>query len=442
MERVDVGRALHRAGMASGAVLLFMSLLLFPVVARAALSGPIGVDAGNGLHGIACASAQQCTAIDNNHHEVSFNPTAAQGASPIVIEQGSVLRGVACPSASQCTIVDNYGRELTFDPASPETTTPTEIDGESALRSVACPSVSQCTAIDYNGREVTFNPTSPGSPTSSAVDTAEPASIACPSAGQCTAVDNSGHEVTFNPASPGGATPAAIGVGTFLRGVACPSVSQCTAVDYGGHALTFNPAAPSSRTITPIDTGALESLACPSLTQCTAVDLRGQEVTFNPASPETAVPVIGSPFIATAGHGGQASQSASHASLSGVAKGKAKLSFALAAGKNARLKTVTIALPNGLAFSSSQKNLANGILVKAGAKLLKFAAKVAHGRLTITLKTSVSSAQFTLSSPAIAVSKTLAKQVKGKKVKTLSVLVTATDTHHTTTRTTLKLKPT
>ncbi len=130
----------------------------------------------------------------------------------------------------------------------------------------------------------------------------------------------------------------------------------------------------------------------------------------------------------------------SKASVSGVAQGKVKLTFTLAAGKKASLKTITIALPSGLAFSHLQKNLTKGILVKAGSKTVKFSAKVAHEKLTITLKSSVSSARFTISSPAIAVSKTLAAQVRSGKVKTLKVLVSSTNSRHSTTRTTLKLK--
>jgi hypothetical protein len=96
-------------------------------------------------------------------------------------------------------------------------------------------------------------------------------------------------------------------------------------------------------------------------------------------------------------------------------------------------------LPKGLGFSSS-KNLSTGIVVKAGRRSLKFTANVSHGKLTITLKTPASSAQVTISSPAITVSKTLAKNVKTGKVKTLSVLVTATSTSHATTRLTLRLR--
>jgi hypothetical protein len=134
--------------------------------------------------------------------------------------------------------------------------------------------------------------------------------------------------------------------------------------------------------------------------------------------------------------------SSSHTSLTGVGKRKAKLGFTLTVGRNApAINTVTIALPTGLGFSTSKKNLANGINVKSpGAKKLNFTVKISHGRLTITLKTAASSVQVTISNPAINVSKTLAANVEHHKGKTLQVTVTAADTRHQTTRLTLKAR--
>ena len=71
------------------------------------------------------------------------------------------LNGVACPSTTQCTAVDANGQQVTFNPNSPGTPTPTTID-VSDLIGVACPSAVQCTAVDGFGKAVTFNPTSPG----------------------------------------------------------------------------------------------------------------------------------------------------------------------------------------------------------------------------------------------------------------------------------------
>ena len=130
----------------------------------------------------------------------------------------------------------------------------------------------------------------------------------------------------------------------------------------------------------------------------------------------------------------------SHASLSGVGKRRAKLSFTLTVATNAAaLKTITIAMPKGLVLSRSSRDLVKGVLVTARGRTLKSTEKVGHGKLAITLKTPASSAQVTISSPAITVSATLAKMVKTGKVKVLSVLVAATDTGHATTSMTLVL---
>jgi hypothetical protein len=135
--------------------------------------------------------------------------------------------------------------------------------------------------------------------------------------------------------------------------------------------------------------------------------------------------------------------SASHASLSGVGKRKAKLGFTLTVSRNApAIKAITIGLPKGLGFSTSKKNLAKGITVTgSGAKRLKFTAKVSHGKLTLTLTTAASSARVTISGPATSVSRALAGNVEHHKVKTLRVTLAAADTGHGTTRFTLNLSP-
>jgi hypothetical protein len=131
----------------------------------------------------------------------------------------------------------------------------------------------------------------------------------------------------------------------------------------------------------------------------------------------------------------------SHASLSGVARRRAKLRFALSAHGNAPLiKTITIGLPKGLGFSTSKRLLAHGVDVRgSGAKQLKFTSKVIRGKLQITLKTAKTSLQTTILSPALNVSKTLAGKVRHHKIKTLAVAVTAVTAAHTTDRLTIEL---
>jgi len=226
-----------------------------------------------------------------------------------------------------------------------------------------------------------------------------------------------------------------------LLSVACPSETQCTAVDDGGREMTFNPASPGSPAPDAID-GAYPTLsvACPSVAQCTAVDGGGGEVTFNPTSPGTAG---GSPASGGAGaRAGGISLSVSHGSLSGVGAGRPRLSFTLtAAASSPPLKTITIALPGGLRFSSSKRNLAKGIIVSAHGRRLKFTATVRHASLILTLKLPASTEQVTISSPALAAGRRLAKEVRERKVKVLSILVSATDTAHAAGAITLRLRP-
>jgi hypothetical protein len=275
-----------------------------PVVARAASfawSAPIPLtpDTKNyQLNTVACPSATQCTAVDTDGREVTFNPTSPGSPTPTFIDFDRSFKALACPSTSQCTAVDEQGYELTFDPTAPGTPTPILVDtvGPHNVYAVACPTISQCTAVDDAGREVTFNPNSPGTPIPVTVAVPGAIALACPSTSQCTAiVDGNQSEVTFNPTAPAGATPVAIDAvpGAGLQALACPSASECVAVDGNGNTntaseVTFDPTAPGATSRATVGTGLnLTGVACPSASQCTAVDDVGQEVTFNPTASGT-----------------------------------------------------------------------------------------------------------------------------------------------------------
>jgi hypothetical protein len=131
-----------------------------------------------------------------------------------------------------------------------------------------------------------------------------------------------------------------------------------------------------------------------------------------------------------------------HASLSGVARRKAKLTFTINAGSNApAIKTIQISLPNGLGFSHSSKKLKKGIKVNgAGGRHLKFRAKLSNGTLRITLQTAATEIHVSIGAPAITVSGHLARQVKHRKVKRLVVVLKVTDVSGKTTRLRLKLR--
>lgn len=130
-----------------------------------------------------------------------------------------------------------------------------------------------------------------------------------------------------------------------------------------------------------------------------------------------------------------AAASFSHESLSGLSRGKPKLSFTATAATGApSTKTIVIGLPKGLSFSSKAKHLAKGIVVKgSGGKRVKFTAKVSRGKLTITLKTPESKVTVTISDAELSESKSLKKRVVHKHVKSLSIVVKATNAGKITT---------
>jgi hypothetical protein len=321
-------------------------------VAQGPVGQPVTISSGSAVFdSIACPSTGQCTAVDFENHEVTFDPMAPAPEPAIAIDgAGNSMSGVACPSASQCTAVDGHGREVTFDPSAQTSGSralaPVSIEDDNlngkphALNGVACPLPSQCTAVDGGGQEVTFDPQSPGAPTPVEIDPNKTVhklgAVACPSRSQCTALDASGRAVTFDPrrrrplglvtidprakndASSAFACPStkqctATGADDFtevtfdppsprtptwftiaqavggLVGIACPSVTQCTGVDAQGEEVTCDPRARCLPRWVTIEPYRLRDLACPSTIQCTAVNSHGVEVTFDPRSPRPAI---------------------------------------------------------------------------------------------------------------------------------------------------------
>jgi subtilase family serine protease len=106
--------------------------------------------------------------------------------------------------------------------------------------------------------------------------------------------------------------------------------------------------------------------------------------------------------------------------LSGLGKGKPKLTLTLAAGTNApALNAVAITLPTGLSFAGKVKTLDKGITLKSGKKKLKFTPKVKKGVLSLAFKSATRSASLTLVRPAITISKSEAAKIRKHKVKQL-----------------------
>ncbi len=134
----------------------------------------------------------------------------------------------------------------------------------------------------------------------------------------------------------------------------------------------------------------------------------------------------------------------SHTSLTGISKRRAKLSFTVQAVRNtAPIKTIVVGLPSGLAFAKSLNVLVHAIVVKGsrGGARPKFTAKLSHGALTITFKSSTRGVQVTIATPGITVSHSLAGKVKHHQLKALSVSVKTTESRHQTASFGLQLKP-
>jgi hypothetical protein len=134
--------------------------------------------------------------------------------------------------------------------------------------------------------------------------------------------------------------------------------------------------------------------------------------------------------------------SAVHYSLSGVSKRRAKLSLTIAAATGSpSLETISIRLPKGLSILGKPKTLLKRIGLRSSTgKRLKFTASVNGGTLKIKLKTPAARVRITISNPVLAVTKSLARKVAHKHVKSLSLAVKTTSATNITTQLTLKAR--
>ncbi len=224
------------------------------------------------------------TEVDAAGNEVTFDPQAPGTPTPVTIE-ADVLGFVACPSATQCTAIDNQGnyaqrgaQEITFNPQSP--TSPSRarfFSGQQVFGGFACPSTMLGVVTISNGSLAIFNPQSPGTVSPVAVASGTfLGQIACPSTTQCTAVAQSGGgELTFNPQSPGSPTLTTIDSGQRLDNLACPSITECVTVDERGHSIKFNPQSPSPVVDASLSYSSTFAIDCSSTTQCTALAQSG-----------------------------------------------------------------------------------------------------------------------------------------------------------------------
>jgi serine protease len=156
----------------------------------------------------------------------------------------------------------------------------------------------------------------------------------------------------------------------------------------------------------------------PTATQTTTVTARATDGFTNTGSTTFTWTVVvpGAPQLSTVHR------------LTGLAKGKPKVGFALAAGAFApALKSVTIRLPRGLSFARGPKVLAKGTAVRSSPGKVPLALALRGGALTITFRAAAAKASVTIGVPAITISESEWARVRAHKVHKLVLRLRATD---------------
>ena len=135
----------------------------------------------------------------------------------------------------------------------------------------------------------------------------------------------------------------------------------------------------------------------------------------------------------------QSNPSLSRVSLTGVGATRPKLSFTVAAGRDApKLQTLTVALPGGLSFSRSRATVAiSGLKVKH----LRFTASLQRGTLVLKLGTAAQQVHVTISYPRLKSGGNLAAQVARHSGARVTITVHVTDAARLNTKLTSRIKP-
>jgi subtilase family serine protease len=135
----------------------------------------------------------------------------------------------------------------------------------------------------------------------------------------------------------------------------------------------------------------------------------------------------------------QTNPSLSHLSLASVGSGRPKLSFTVAAGRDApKLQSLTVSLPGGLTFSKSASTVTvSGLKVKH----LRFTASLQHGTLVLKLKTAAQQVHVTISYPRLQASGSLASELARHESTRVTITVHVTDAAKLATKLTSKVRP-
>ncbi len=211
----------------------------------------------------------------------------------------------------------------------------------------------------------------------------------------------------------------------------------------GGPNAVFNaPCAASSGTLSASVTGQNDA----SAGVATPLTIANCSSTTTPTT-TTTTPVVGKP----------AGLTLSGVSLTGLRKRRPGLRFTLTRGTSAlNIRSVSVGPPSGLSFNrkaihktstctgkGKKRRCTTTLKVKgltlSGAKLK--GAKLSGGRLVLTFKKAAASVSASANSTLLSESKSLQKQVKNGKLKSLRLTVGATDTSHATTMLVASVKP-
>lgn len=254
-----------------------------------------------GCHGISCASASLCAAVDGAGDVLtSTNPTGGAAAwKATSVNPGGGLAGVSCVSASLCIAVGSTaahggGEGVIFTSTSPTGGSAAwkiaRIGGTLYLDGASCGSLSLCVAYGRGGSPPNFsgyvvtstNPTGGDSAwTATSVDSDSLTGMSCPSASLCIGVEGNHVLSSMDPSGGAGAWSTVDVAGppggqppSFLD-VSCPSVSLCVAVDFLGDVSTSSDPTGSAGawSTVHVDGGnALVAVSCASASFCAAVD--------------------------------------------------------------------------------------------------------------------------------------------------------------------------
>src|SRR5262249_16876599 len=152
------------------------------------------------LTGSACSSKTQCTAIDNDGGEVTFQPLTGKKIASATIDASvgldapsggsdNELDAVSCPSMKLCVAVDPRGAGVKVNPRSKHKVKPTLVDSGHGLTSISCPTIHRCVAVDDAGR-VLAGGSKPSTWKATQLKGASALSgVDCPSSKECVAVD-------------------------------------------------------------------------------------------------------------------------------------------------------------------------------------------------------------------------------------------------------------